>query len=99
MLPRPEKRVGGPRKDTVGHGRGVFLGGVARGMARGGFTTKKRRSRRAGTVARVGWTTKYSKFTKGEAGARVLVVGGWWLVVGGWWLVVGVGVGGRLGEV
>ena len=52
-------------------------------MARGGFTTKKRRARRAGKVARVGWTTKYSKFTKGEAGARVLVVGAWWLVIGG----------------
>ena len=33
-------------------------------------------------MARVGWTTKYSKSTKGEAGERMLVVGGWWLVVG-----------------
>jgi hypothetical protein len=73
---RKVARVGGPRKDTVGHGQGsVFLGGV--GVARGGFTTKERRARRAGKVARGGWTTKYSKFTKGEAGATVLVVGGW----------------------
>jgi|688.fasta_scaffold227559_3 hypothetical protein len=31
-------------------------------------------------MARVGWTTKYSKFTKGEVGERV--VGGWWQI--GW---------------
>jgi hypothetical protein len=44
-------------------------------------------------MARVGWTTKYSKSTKGEVGERV--VGGWWLVGGGWSVVVG----GRLGGV
>jgi hypothetical protein len=38
-------RVGGPRKDTVDHGK-VFFGGVSRGLARGGFTTKTRRTRR-----------------------------------------------------
>jgi hypothetical protein len=59
----------------------VFFGGVWGGDQRAGvgargFTTKKRRARREEKEARGGLTTKYSKFTKGEAGATVLVVGG-----------------------
>ena len=69
-------RVGGPRKDTVDHGRGVFSGGWRVGK-RG--------------LARVGWTTKYSKFTKGEAGERV--VGKWFLH--GWTGRTGLGKPGR----
>ena len=66
-------RVGGPRKDTEGHGRGVFLGGVGRGMARGGFTTKARRARSLGL----------------GVGRGLVVGGWWLLVVGCWLLVVG----------
>jgi hypothetical protein len=54
-------RVGGPRKDTVGHGRGVLLGGCgccARGLARGGFTTIDRRHEGLGGMTRVDWARK-----------------------------------------
>jgi hypothetical protein len=74
-------RVGGPRKDTVGHGRGVLLGGVSRGLARGGFTTKTRRTRRFfGDGAR---RLNHEILEIHERGGGTESVGGWWLA-GDW---------------
>ena len=41
-------RDGGPRKDTVGHGRGVFLGGVARGDGARGVYHEEKESTKGG---------------------------------------------------
>jgi hypothetical protein len=73
-------------------------------MARGGFTTKTRSSRRFFGDGARGIHHEDTKFTKifwgwragdlprRHEGHEVFVgagFGGWWLVVGGWWLVVG----------
>ena len=76
-------RVGGPRKDTVGHGRGVFWGG---GCCARGFTTKDRRNE----VFLRGWRASFGprnnrNLRKGRRVPERLMVDGWWLVVGGWW--------------